>query len=120
MNRVNGAVWEGASAASTVPIRGIPALHLSLKSAPPTGTLVAYLYDVDATDTGKLIALTPVTWLSTTSAVDSRFPVVVYDLPAGHRLGLVLDTEDPLYLDANGSGTALTVAGTSWLDLPTK
>ena len=81
---------------------------------------MAYLYDLDGTDTGRLIALNPVTWVSATSTVDAAFPVVAYDLPAGHRLGLVLDTEDPLYLDANGFGTALGVGGASWLDVPTK
>jgi len=75
---------------------------------------------VDGTDTGSLIAMTPTTWLSATSSVDVSFPVVAYDVPAGHKLGLVLDTADPLYLDANGFATALNVAGTSWLDVPTK
>jgi X-Pro dipeptidyl-peptidase (S15 family) len=119
VSRVNGAVWESTPASSTLALRGIPTLHLALKSAPAQGTLVAYLY-VDGTDTGKLIAMTPTTWLSPTTAADVAFPVVAYDVPAGHKLGLVLDTEDPLYLDANGFATALTVAGASWLDVPTK
>ncbi len=120
VSRVNGAVWESATAGSTLSIRGIPTLHLTLRSAPARGTLVAYLYDVDATDTGKLIALNPVTWLSTATTVECNFPVVAYDLPAGHRLGLVLDTEDPLFLDLNTVATALSVAGSSWLDVPVK
>src|SRR5262249_46270478 len=61
VSRVNGAVWESSAASSTLAIRGIPTLHLGLKSAPAQGTLVAYLYDVDSSDTGKLIALTPTT-----------------------------------------------------------
>jgi len=44
---------------------------------------------------------------------------VNYDVPAGHSLTLVIDTVDPLYYDANDAGT-ITVAGGSYLDLPTK
>lgn len=31
-----------------------------------------------------------------------------YDVPAGHRLALVADTVDPLYLEHNPSGARLT------------
>ena len=39
---------------------------------------------------------------------------------AGHRLSLVLDTEDPLDLDGNAYGAAVTVGGPSWLDVPSR
>ncbi|MFF2625211.1 hypothetical protein ACFVUN_05480 [Kitasatospora griseola] len=43
-------------------------------------------------------------------------------MPAGHRLMLVLDTEDPFYGDANEAGGKLTFSSPdsdpSYLDLP--
>jgi hypothetical protein len=49
------------------------------------------------------------------------FPATATDVPAGQRLALVLDTEDPLYLDVNRMGP-LTVssppADPSWLSVP--
>jgi hypothetical protein len=118
VSRVNGAVWQSGRLASGASVRGIPRLHLTLRSAPATGTVIGYLYDVDAAGTGRLIAATPATWTSATASLDAAFPATAYDVPPGHSLALVLDTRDPLYLDANGSGTALTVTGPSWLDVP--
>jgi hypothetical protein len=46
------------------------------------------------------------------------FPVTAYTVPSGHKLALVVDTEDALYLDANAFGSGITFTGASWLDLP--
>jgi predicted acyl esterase len=120
VSRVNGAVWQSGALGSGAAIRGIPRLRLTLRDAPATGTVVAYLYDVDWTGTGRLIDHAPVTWAAPTGALDVAMAATAYDVPAGHSLALVLDTEDPLYLDANGIATAITVAGPSWLDIPMK
>jgi predicted acyl esterase len=121
VSRVNGAVWQSGSLGTTN-IRGIPALHLSVRSARDTGTLVAYLYDVDWSGTGKLITHTPATWIgapiNATVTVTVPFPAVSYTVPSGHSIALVVDTQDPLYLDANTFGTAISIAGQSWVDLP--
>jgi hypothetical protein len=118
VSRIYGAVWQGGALPSGAAIRGIPRLHLTVPSAPATGTLVAYLYDVDWTGTGRLVAQAPATWLAPTASLDAALPATAYDVPAGHSLALVLDTADPLYLDANGPATPITVAGSSWLDIP--
>ncbi len=114
---INGAVWQGGALASGAAIRGIPRLHLAVPSAPAPGTVVAYLYDVDWTGTGRLVAHAPVTWLAPTTSLDAALPATAYDVPAGHSLALVLDTADPLYLDANQPARPITV-GPSWLDVP--
>ena len=41
-----------------------------------------------------------------------------HDLPAGHRLALVIDTADPLYFDANPNGVKISFTGASWFDVP--
>jgi len=122
VNRANGAVWTSPALASGVAIRGIADLHLTVKPEKATGTIVAYLYDTDSLGTGKLIAHVPYTWIGKTAGqamtIDTPLPATAWDLPAGHRLSLVVDTEDPLYLDANGLGSAITVTGGSWVDIP--
>jgi predicted acyl esterase len=120
VSRINGAVWQSGTLGSGTSIRGIPRLHATLASAPATGTLIGYLYDVDRTGTGRLIAHTPVTWTAATTALDAAFPATAYDVPAGHALALVLDTRDPLYLDANSGVNPVVVTGPSWVDLPLK
>ncbi len=120
VSRINGAVWDTGALAGGAHIRGIARLRLSLRSAPPTGTLVGYLYDADALGIGRLITAAPVTWTAPTTSVTTAFPVASYDVPVGHHLVLVLDTRDPLYLDANGTIAPITVAGASTLDVPTR
>jgi dienelactone hydrolase len=120
VSRINGAVWESGALPAGTAIRGIPRMHLSLSSAPATGTLVGYLYDEDAGGTGRLVATAPVTWTAPVASVDATFPVTAYDVPAGHRLALVLDTKDPLFLDANSGVHAITLAAASWVELPSR
>ncbi len=120
VSRVNGAVWQSGALPSGTAICGIPRMHLSLESAPATGTVVGYLYDEDAWGTGRLVATAPVTWVAPVGPVEAAFPVTAYDVPAGHRLALVLDTRDPLFLDANSGVHPITLAGPSWVDLPSR
>jgi predicted acyl esterase len=121
VDRVRAGVWLSGNLGSTA-IRGIPRLHLTVKPGQPNGTVIAYLYDADATGTGVLIAHVPTTWLGVPTnaalGLDLAFPATAYTIPAGHRLALVVDGEDPLYLDANPFGAAITFTGSSWLDLP--
>ena len=62
VNRITAGVWQSASLPTTH-IRGIPRLRLSVKPGNANGTVVAYLYDVDAFGTGDLVAHTVTTWL---------------------------------------------------------
>jgi X-Pro dipeptidyl-peptidase C-terminal non-catalytic domain len=120
VSRVNGAVWQSATLPAGAAIRGIPRLYLRLRSAPAAGTVVGYLYDEDALGTGRLVTNAPVSWTASVDDVAAEFPVTAYDVPAGHRLALVLDTRDPLYRDANSGVHPITVAGPSWLDIPVR
>ncbi len=84
---------------------------------------MAYLYDLDALGTAKLITHAPVTWLAGAAGsrgVDVALSAAAYDVPAGHSLTLVVDTVDPLYYDANAGGDTITIAGGSYLDLPVR
>jgi hypothetical protein len=118
VDRFRAGVWASARPTSVVPIRGIPHVHLSLAGAPPTGTVVAYLYDLDPLGDAKLITHAPVTWTDSASSVDVDLSAAAYDVPAGDSLTLVVDTADPLYYDANGAGGTITIGGGSYVDVP--
>ncbi len=118
VNRANAGVWMSDPMAGGATIRGCPTLHLAITGAQPQGTLIGYLYDTDALGFGRLIAHAPVTWLASTNALDVTLPATAYDVPAGHRLSLVLDSVDPLYLGANQNNAKVTFTGASWLDVP--
>jgi predicted acyl esterase len=121
-SRVNAAVWTTGAYATAKNVRGIPALHVNVKPGSSNGTIVAYLYDLDALGDAHLITQAPTTWLGATPnhaiALDLRLPATAYTIPAGHSLALVVDTIDPLYLDANPFAAAITFTGSSYLDVP--
>ncbi|WP_033345697.1 CocE/NonD family hydrolase [Catenuloplanes japonicus] len=118
VSRLRAGVWASSRPAVPVKVRGVPRVHLDLESAPAHGTLVAYLYDLDLAGTAKLITHAPVSWSASTGAVDVDLHATSYDVPAGHSLTLVVDSEDPLYLDANTLGTSVSLGAGSYLDLP--
>lgn len=121
VDRSRAGVWAAERPSSTLKIRGIPRVHLNLTGTAAAGTLVAYLYDLDALGTAKLITHAPVTWLAGSAGsrgADVALSAASYDVPAGHSLTLVVDTVDPLYYDANEGGGTVTIAGGSYLDLP--
>jgi predicted acyl esterase len=119
VSRNRAGVWVSDTAPVTGwKVRGVPRLHLPVSSSQPAGTLVGYLYDLDGIGLGRLFSHAPVTWLHGATTVDLALQVTAYDVPAGHRLALVLDTKDPLYFDANGRDTTITFSSGSWLDVP--
>jgi predicted acyl esterase len=121
VSRLNAGVWTSPRLPAGAAVRGIAQLRLRARQQ-PAGTVVAYLYDVDTLGTGRLITHAPMTWTGAGRAVslDVALPATSYDVPAGHRLALVVDTVDPLYADRGRLGARLTFAGPSWLDIPVR
>ncbi|MEU1105768.1 CocE/NonD family hydrolase [Streptomyces tibetensis] len=106
------AVWQSEKSATAQQVRGTTKLHTTLTPTKESGTLVAYLYDVGPLGLGKLVTHAPYTFHGRTPAkpfgVDLELYSTAYDVPAGHRLALVVDTVDPLYIEHNPSGAQLT------------
>jgi predicted acyl esterase len=106
------AVWQSQKSATAQRIRGTVRLHTTVSGTKESGTLVAYLYDVGPLGLGKLVSNAPYTWYGQTPGqpfgVDLELFSTAYDVPAGHRLALVVDTVDPLYIEHNPSGAQLT------------
>ncbi|MET9834827.1 alpha/beta fold hydrolase [Streptomyces sp. NPDC006385] len=106
------AVWQSEKYPTTQRVRGTAKLHTTLTPTEESGTLVAYLYDVGPLGLGKLVSNAPYTFHGRTPGqpfgVDLELFSTAYDVPAGHRLALVVDTVDPLYIEHNPSGARLT------------
>ncbi|MFJ2768976.1 alpha/beta fold hydrolase [Streptomyces sp. NPDC087300] len=105
-------VWQSERYDGPQRVRGTAKLHTTLSSTKESGTLVAYLYDVGPLGLGKLVSNAPYTFHGKTPGkpfgVDLELFSTAYDVPAGHRLALVVDTVDPLYIEHNPSGAQLT------------
>jgi len=120
------AVWQSERYGTAQRVRGTAALHTTLTPTAESGTLVAYLYDVGPLGFGKLVTNAPLTWHGRTPGepfdVDLDLFSTAYDVPAGHRLALVVDTVDPLYIEHNPSGAQLTFSSPaddpSYLSVP--
>lgn len=96
-----GVRYEGPWLGQPLKLRGVPALKLRVIPSQQRGMLVAYLYDVDVAGFGTLITHGARALHAATPALsqDFSFDMVAtgYDVPAGHRLVLVFDTQDSLY-----------------------
>ncbi|MET7454601.1 alpha/beta fold hydrolase [Streptomyces sp. NPDC005574] len=106
------AVWQSERYRTAQQVRGTAKLHTTLTPTAESGTLVAYLYDVGPLGLGKLVSNAPYTFHGRTPGqsfdVDLELFSTAYDVPAGHRLAVVVDTVDPLYIEHNPSGSQLT------------
>ncbi|QLH24838.1 alpha/beta fold hydrolase [Streptomyces sp. Rer75] len=126
--RSYAAVWQTGAYATGQRIRGTVSLHTTVTSDKADGTAVAYLYDVGPLGVGKLISNAPVTFHDRMPGkpfpVDLELFSTAYDVPAGHRLALVVDTVDPLYIEHNPAGAHLTFsspdADPSYLSVPVR
>lgn len=117
---LHAVTWVGPRGAQA--IRGIPVVHLEVTPNRKNGTLVSYLYDVDGAGIGRLVTHAPASWMDAvpgeTRTIEVKLPAASYDVPADHRIALVVDGKDPLYIDRNDHGSAVEFRGRSWVELP--
>ncbi|EFL18499.1 acyl esterase [Streptomyces sp. C] len=110
--RAFAAVWQSPRYERERRIRGTVRLHTTVTPTKGDGTFVAYLYDVGPLGVGKLVSNAPYTFHGKTPGqsfgVDLDLFSTAYDVPEGHRLALVVDTVDPLYIEHNPAGAQLT------------
>ncbi|MEV4945467.1 alpha/beta fold hydrolase [Streptomyces sp. NPDC053755] len=115
--RAFAGVWQSERHDTVQKVRGTARLHTTVTSTKESGTLVAYLYDVGPLGLGKLVSNAPYTFHGKTPGtpftVDLELFSTAYDVPAGHRLAVVVDTVDPLYIEHNPTGAQLTFSSPS-------
>lgn len=122
------AVWTSGPYAAPHDVRGTPEAHLTVTPYASRGTLVAYLYDVNALGTGTLMTYAPFSFHDRMPGrpftADFPFHPVAYDVPAGHRVAVVVGTTDSRYLSRNPPLTTLSLSSTarspSWVTLPSR
>jgi predicted acyl esterase len=93
--------WNSDALPNGMKIRGTPSVSLRIQPHYHKVQLVAYLYDMDAWGYGKLITHGVVTlpdanWGSKVR-VDFDMVTTAYDVPAGHKVVVAIDTKDPYY-----------------------
>ncbi len=97
----NGVRYEGSTLTAPLKIRGIPKLNLRVTPSQARSQVVAYLYDVDLLGNAVLIThgARSEHWAVPNQTIHYpiEFSAIAYDVPAGHHLGVVLDTADSLY-----------------------
>jgi predicted acyl esterase len=122
INRADDAVWQSSALPATDHVRGTASLSLTVTPSAASGTLYAYLYDVNPLANGTLISYLPYTYTGATPGkplhISAQFLTTSYDIPAGDSIGLVIGTKDPLFLDADQSGSTVTYSGSSSLTVP--
>lgn len=110
--RAFAAVWQSQRYDEDRRIRGTVTVHTTVTPTKSDGTFVAYLYDVGPLGIGKLVSNAPYTFHGKTPGqafgADLDLFSTAYDVPRGHRLALVIDTVDPLYIEHNPTGAQLT------------
>lgn len=119
VDRNAAGVWNGPEYRGGATIAGTPKLRLTVTPSAETTTLFAYLYEVGPLGLGSLVTHKPVkvTGAGRTQTLDVDLEPTVWNVGAGNRLALVIDTVDPRYLSESTSGSTVTI-GASSLTVP--
>ncbi len=98
--------WKSGWLSNEMQIRGNPSVTLQIQPKYEKVQLVAYLYDMNNLGIGTLITHGVITMPEADSGdkitVDFDLVTTAYDVPAGHRLVLAIDTKDPQYKSPTG------------------
>lgn len=124
--RFGAGVWMGPVYTTQKMLAGIATLHLTVTPNQPDVSLYTYLYSVDAFGRGNLITHKPYSLHQATpgqpQTLDIRLEAAATEVPAGHRLAVVIDTLDLRYSSLTTPGGTLTfsasAADPSWLSVP--
>ncbi len=107
ISRINGAWFESGNLSSTLKIRGRVKFNARVIPSSSKAQLVAYLYDTDGLNWGKVITFGSTTFHTATPNVAQNMTinlnVSAYEVPAGHSLVLAVDTEDLQYAKPTNS-----------------
>ena len=122
IDRSDAAVWQSGAMTSEQKLRGAASIDLTFTPSASSGTLYAYLYDVNWADDGTLISYVPYTYLDATPGksmtINAQFLTAAYNIPSGDSIAVVVGTKDPLFLDNDQSGSTVTFGGPSSVILP--
>ncbi|WP_434450629.1 CocE/NonD family hydrolase [Lentzea sp. E54] len=108
-------VWSGPRYPDGVTLAGTPKLKLTVTPSAETTTLFAYLYEVGPLGLGSLVTHKPVkvTGAGRTRTLDVELEPTLWNVGAGNRLALVIDTVDPRYASESTRGSTVTFGPSS-------
>lgn len=108
ISHFDAAVWSGPAYATRKRVTGAPKLHITVTPSQANTSLFAYLYSVDVFGTGELLTHRPYSLRNAVPGVartlDIELEATSWEIPAGRKLVLVVDTIDPRYASASQLG----------------
>ncbi|MET0654435.1 MAG: CocE/NonD family hydrolase C-terminal non-catalytic domain-containing protein, partial [Pseudoxanthomonas sp.] len=107
-------------------LTGTPELHVTVTPDRANTTLFAYLYSVDLFGSGTLLSHKPYSLRDVAPGaartLDIRLEATSWEIPAGSKLVLVVDTTDPIYAGLSRLGGSVSfsspAASPSTLKIP--
>ncbi|GHD26181.1 CocE/NonD family hydrolase [Nocardiopsis kunsanensis] len=113
VDRHRAAVWSGPEYPDGARVAGAPEVTLTLTPTAEQQSAFVYLYAIDERGTGSLLSHTPVTLRDaepgTPVTVETELEPVVWDVPAGHRLAVVVDSKDARYTSESRLGDRIEI-----------
>jgi predicted acyl esterase len=117
VNRWNAGVWVGPAVAQTQNLMGMPALQLTVTPTTNQVTLVAYLYDLNASGIGQLITWKPYTISNAAVGVPQTININLeatnWQVNQGDQLALVIDTKDLRYAGVTPLNSDITFSAST-------
>lgn len=117
VNRWNAGVWVGPAAAKTQNLMGMPSLQITVTPTTKQTTLIAYLYDVNASGIGQLITWKPYTVTNAAVGVPQTLSVNLeatnWQVNQGDQLALVIGTNDIRYAGVTPLNSDITFSAST-------
>ncbi|MFD6952476.1 X-Pro dipeptidyl-peptidase [Nocardiopsis sp. TSRI0078] len=114
VDRYRAAVWTGPAYPEGARVAGTPEVSFTLTPTARDQSVYVYLYAVDGNGTGSLLSHVPHTLRDAVPGepvtVDTELAPVVWDVPAGHRLAVVVDSRDGRYRSESDLGDRVRVS----------
>ncbi|WP_150238920.1 alpha/beta fold hydrolase [Nocardiopsis quinghaiensis] len=113
VDRYRAAVWTGPAYPDGARVAGTPEVSLTLTPTAGDQSVYVYLYALDGDGRGSLLSHAPHTLRDAAPGepvtVDTELAPVVWDVPAGHRLAVVVDSRDARYRSESDIGDRVRV-----------
>ncbi|MGW5878896.1 CocE/NonD family hydrolase [Nocardiopsis terrae] len=113
VDRYRAAVWTSPAYPDGARVAGTPEATFTFTPTTEDQSVFVYLYAVNGRGTGSLLSHAPVTLRDSVPGepvtVETELSSVVWDVPAGHRLAVVVDSKDARYLGESDLGDRVEV-----------
>lgn len=113
VDRYRAAVWTGPAYPDGARVAGAPEVTFTFTPTTANQSVYVYLYAINGNGTGALLSHVPYTLRDATPGepvtVNTELAPVVWDVPAGHRLAVVVDSRDARYRSESVIGNQVTV-----------